>query len=139
VAEAEAQVQRGKVCFADLPGFGFAKVSQGMRNQWQELIEQYLFQRENLGLLLLLIDCRRSPKEEEKWLAELGRGGNLLIVLTKGDKLSRNQLAKQKSLITKELGIDSSSVFPTSLVGKSKGGVDTLRDEILGRLHPGRG
>jgi len=78
--------------FVDLPGYGYAKVSKKLRAQWQPMVELYLSNRQNLLGLILLIDIRRDPKQEEfdliDWLSkhELPH----LVVLTKSDKLAKS-------------------------------------------------
>jgi GTP-binding protein len=83
----------GAFCFVDLPGFGYAAVDRGMRESWRPLIETYLAKRETLRGVLLLVDVRRGPEDEESdfvpWLAE--REIPLVVALTKADKLAKNK------------------------------------------------
>ena len=77
----------------DLPGFGYAAVSADMRESWRPLIETYLAERTTLAGVVLLIDIRRGPEDEEldfvPWLA--AREMPVLVVLTKADKLAKNK------------------------------------------------
>jgi GTP-binding protein len=84
---------------ADLPGYGFAKVSQTSRHQWSTMIERYLLSRENLYCTFILLDARLEPQENDldfiHWLGEQQK--SLALVLTKADKPSRNELARSIS------------------------------------------
>jgi len=77
----------------DLPGYGYAEVSQAMRDSWRPLIESYLADRTTLAGVLLLIDIRRGAQDEEldfvPWLAE--RATPVVVALTKADKLPKNK------------------------------------------------
>jgi GTP-binding protein len=80
--------------FVDLPGYGYAKVSKGVRDTWGEMIESYLRNREQLKLALMLVDPRIPPTDSDmlmnKWLNHYGIPN--AVILTKTDKISRNQL-----------------------------------------------
>jgi GTP-binding protein len=79
----------------DLPGYGYAEVSQAMRESWRPLIEGYLAERTSLAGVLLLIDVRRGVQDEEldfvPWLAQ--RAMPAVVALTKADKLAKNKRA----------------------------------------------
>lgn len=86
----------------DLPGYGYAKVPMKVREQWGPMIQEYLEQRENLKLLLFLIDIRHVPNEEDFMLAEwvAAAGKKLILVLTKVDKVTTNERnANRKKII----------------------------------------
>jgi len=89
------------IVIADLPGYGYAKVSQAKRHELQATIENYLSKRKELIALCLLSDARRGPEIEEVELYELAFRGNchVIPILTKGDKLaqSERQRAKDKA------------------------------------------
>ncbi len=78
--------------FADLPGYGYARVSAQMRQSWKGMVEEYLERRGQLKLVIIIIDLRRGLEEDEagfmRWLKE--RGIKSLLVATKSDKLSRS-------------------------------------------------
>lgn len=88
--------------FADLPGYGFAKVPEPVRKSWQKLIEHYLLKRENLRAVIFIIDIRRGITNLDADLKNWLEANDLefLLVVTKADKLStvekRNQLKKIK-------------------------------------------
>jgi len=78
----------------DLPGYGFARVSKAIRENWHELVNTYLLTRESLKGLFLLIDCRHPLKEGDEELLEWCSQVNLpiCVLLTKADKLKRSEL-----------------------------------------------
>lgn len=94
-----------ELILADLPGYGFAKRSKILQEQWAKGIDAYLKDRPSLKLVLLLIDCRRMPQEEEisliLWAEHYQK--QILIILTKTDTLSPHELNLQTQLILKEL------------------------------------
>ncbi len=83
----------GKWHFVDLPGFGYARVSRDMQARWGRLIMEYLEKRENLKGAVLLLDARREPGEEERFLWEFltSHGRTVIPVLTKADKLKMGE------------------------------------------------
>jgi GTP-binding protein len=99
-----------RLYFVDLPGYGYAKVSKTVRETWGPMIESYLRQRDQLKLILMLVDSRMPPTESDivmkSWL-DHHRIPNA-VVLTKTAKISRNQLNQAlrtgaKTLNTKEI------------------------------------
>ena len=94
-----------RLYFADLPGYGYAKVSKTMRADWGRMAEQYLSERQELVLSIQLVDSRHKPTELDRQLHEWLTYGNkpAIIVATKTDKLSRNELAKNLADIGKTL------------------------------------
>jgi GTP-binding protein len=98
----------------DLPGYGWAKRSKSERTQWKRLVEHYLSRREALAAVLILIDVRRGPEQEELELAQfLARHGlRTAWALTKCDKLKRSALADRVRTLTAELAPEP--VIPTS-------------------------
>ncbi|MCB0794190.1 MAG: YihA family ribosome biogenesis GTP-binding protein [Flavobacteriales bacterium] len=84
---------------ADLPGYGFAKVSKGERSAWQSMLRTYLSERENLQCVFLLIDVRIPPQRNDQdmiqWLGE--QGIPFVIVFTKSDKLSERKVVEHVS------------------------------------------
>ena len=83
--------------FADLPGYGFAKVPQSVQRRWRKMIENYLLRRETLLAVIFIIDLRRDPSpldlDLQRWLET--RGVEYLLVGTKVDKLSQSEIKKQ--------------------------------------------
>ncbi|KAF0248734.1 MAG: ribosome bioproteinis GTP-binding protein YsxC/EngB [bacterium] len=118
--------------FVDLPGYGFAKLSKKERETLLLLIEKYLAQRTELVLSILLIDSRHLPTEFDllmkSWLEEIGRP--FLIVLTKSDKLSNNELRNQVGKIKLALGVQDVVTY-SSITGSGK---DSLWKAILAQI-----
>ena len=102
-----------EIMLVDLPGYGFAAVSKSERASWAKSIETYLTKRENLKACVLILDVRHKPSGEDldmlEWFGETET--NTLVVLTKTDKLSKNQIAKQLRIISEEIGIDKEHFF----------------------------
>lgn len=84
--------------FVDLPGYGFAKVPKKEKARWQEMIEGYLLGSESLRLLILLIDARIGVQDNDRLMIQWLESHRLsyLKVLTKADKLKKNQLRSEK-------------------------------------------
>lgn len=103
----------------DMPGYGFAARSNDEVLEWHEMIEAYLMGRENLRGLLLIMDIRREWSEDEELLKKFSeeRGFPLAVVLTKADKLSRNQIFSTVAKAKKFSGL--SAVFPVSSLKKT--------------------
>jgi GTP-binding protein len=84
----------GRACvFADLPGYGFARVPEAVQAGWKPMIEHYLGEREALRLVVLLVDARREPQELDLALIDGLQQANLRhqVVITKADKLSKHE------------------------------------------------
>ncbi len=90
-----------KMYLVDLPGYGYAKVSQGMQTSWQNVITSYLEKRETIACVIVIIDIRHELKEQDRQLVEWLRYIQLpfLPVYTKADKLPRNKQAKNASVL----------------------------------------
>ncbi len=92
--------------FVDLPGYGFARVPEKVRQSWGPMVEAYLAGRENLALIVLILDIRRELRDDDRnfllWMEEKGRPCQL--VLTKADKLSRRQALASQRLIEAQAG-----------------------------------
>ncbi len=117
--------------FVDLPGYGFAKVPENVRQQWQRLIEAYLQERETLRNVVLIVDSRHKPTAQDRqlkeWLDYYQRP--VLIVASKIDKLKRGQIQKQLKQIKQDLSLDKTPLVHSSL---EKG----RREEIWNNLWP---
>ncbi len=86
--------------FADLPGYGYAKVSKSMRSDWGVMAEEYLSQREELALCVQLVDSRHPPTPLDIQLNDWLKHNNkpFIVVATKADKLSNNELSKSMKI-----------------------------------------
>lgn len=107
--------------FVDLPGYGYANVPLSVKEQWGHLIEEYLKDRPQLRLIILIIDSRRNPREEEARFAEWlnMHGISLMVVLTKVDKLKKNMRLKSLNAWQKFLSIDKITPF-SAMTGEGK-------------------
>ena len=107
-----------KVYFVDFPGYGFAKVPEDIRKHWKPMVEAYLTSRKSLKLVVIILDCRRMPSQEDINLLEWLRFYNIaaLVVLTKIDKISQNQRKKQKLLVEKILNLEGEQIVLFSAV-----------------------
>lgn len=87
--------------FVDLPGYGYARVPEAIRRQWGPMVETYLHDRPTLRLVVVILDVRRDPSPEDlqliQWLDLYSI--EYTIVITKVDKISRNELRVRKDLI----------------------------------------
>ncbi len=119
----------------DLPGFGYAEVSQAMRESWRPLIESYLTDRTTLAGVLLLIDIRRGAEEEEldfvPWLAE--RKTPIVVALTKCDKLPKNKRTLEVMRQKKLLGLRRD---PFAVSTHSHDNIDALWRAVLQLISP---
>ena len=95
--------------FVDLPGYGYAAVSKSEKTLWGKVIEDYLNIRPQLYLVLLLLDIRHKPSKDDenmyRWI--LSSGIDYLVVATKADKISRQQMKNNVLLIRNTLQIPS--------------------------------
>ncbi|ONI38131.1 YihA family ribosome biogenesis GTP-binding protein [Candidatus Epulonipiscium fishelsonii] len=120
-----------KINFVDLPGYGYAKVSKTQKESWGNLIEGYLRDRNSLQQVILLIDIRHEPSQNDKtmydWIYHYNY--NVIVVATKMDKIKRSQVAKHLSVIRAGLGLkQSDKLIPFS--SNTKQGKDEIWIEI---------
>ena len=106
-----------KIYFVDLPGYGYANVSKKEISSWSRMIETYLYSREQLKLIIMVVDIRHLPTENDKtmhlWLKESSIP--YIIAATKADKVSKSQVKKNVNDIRKALEIDEQIlVIPAS-------------------------
>lgn len=125
-----------KCYFVDLPGYGYARVPWEVKRSWGEMVEEYLRFRPNLKAVVTILDIRRDPSEGDKrlllWLEHFGKPA--IVVLTKTDKLSRQQALGRKERIQDDLAqIDHLGPFLFS--SRTKQGVRGLweiLEEVIG-------
>lgn len=116
------------VDFVDLPGYGYAKVSKSELSRWSDLIEGYFNQERAFALAVQLIDIRHEPSKLDQHMVGFLQESGLpfAIALTKADKLSKQQAAKQRAAIVRSLGLPGT--VPVVLTSSEKGaGIDELR------------
>ena len=99
--------------FVDLPGYGYAKVSKEIKEKWGRMIERYLQTSAQLKNIFLLLDIRHAPTENDRQMYAWIRAQGLepAIILTKADKIRRNQLVKQQKMIAAALGAGAGTVM----------------------------
>lgn len=111
---------RPEVVFADLPGYGYAKLSKEVTAEWPLFIDPYLLGREALALIIVLVDTNIPPQERDKqlieWLQHHQR--RFVVVGTKSDRISGNQLRNAQTKLTQALGVDR--IVPFSKLGAGK-------------------
>lgn len=104
----------------DLPGYGYAKAPPALRKQWGPMIEAYLASRESLKAVVLILDIRREPSEGDLQMLRWLEMYNIppIIVLTKCDKLSKNEFAKQRTIIAAAIKRDKGMLLPFSALSR---------------------
>jgi GTP-binding protein len=124
-----------KIALVDLPGYGYAKVPQNLRDAWSKQLEEYFQNRQPLRLILLLLDIRRTPNEEDlamaKWSACMQKP--LLVIFTKCDKLDSNQVSRSISssmeILSKIDGLTLPDPIPVSIHDSSS------RDRLIRSIN----
>jgi GTP-binding protein len=108
------QVRRRRLIFADLPGYGYAKISKSISAGWPEFIEPYLSIRSKLKLCVCLVDSNVPPQESDRqlidWLRAVGR--DFTVVATKIDRLSGNE--RTRNLLALKTGLEVDEVLQVS-------------------------
>lgn len=119
---------RPEMVFTDLPGYGYAKISREISQEWPKFIEPYLRERPNLSLCLALIDANVSPQSSDRQMIEYlsATGRQFVIVATKTDRMSGNQLHRALQVLRAEHA--DAKVLPYS--AKSGVGREELWREI---------
>jgi GTP-binding protein len=126
--------------FVDLPGYGYAKVSQEQRRKWGQFIEQYLTQREPLKLLMLLVDARHEPSKDDvlmyDWVKHIGLP--MAVVATKADKLPKSQWQKHVKIVKETLGMGKDDPFflISSETGMGKDELWSFLEGVIGYVDP---
>lgn len=108
--------------FVDLPGYGYAKVSKTEQEKWKDIIEKYLTTRKNLKEIVMIVDIRHSPTEQDlimyDFIKSFGYSG--IIIATKADKISKGNFQKNVKIIRDKLGVeDNNLIIPYSAVNKT--------------------
>ena len=117
----------GEFYLVDLPGYGFARVSEKTKQQWGKMIENYLHTSRQLRRVFLLIDIRHDPSANDvqmyKWIVH--QGFQPVIIATKADKIKPSQMEKHLNMLRQVLGLpEELRIYPYSALKK------TGRDEI---------
>ena len=123
--------------FVDLPGYGYARANEEVKAKWGKLIEDYLHQSKQIKLVMLLIDIRHKPSENDclmyRWICD--HGYKPVIIATKSDKINRSQLNKQLQMIADELQVlPETIIIPFSALNKQgREDIYELLDMTLGK------
>ena len=125
-------INEGQFRLVDLPGYGYAKVSKSESADWGRMMEGYLSGRKSLRKVVQLVDSRHAPTAQDKQMYDYLRyyGLDGIVVATKADKLSSNELQRSLSVIRKELQLDKESILIAASALKKSG-----TDEILGVMQ----
>ncbi len=120
----------------DLPGYGYAKVPEAMRERWRTVIDAYLRQRESLRGVVLIIDARHPLKEFDQQMLDFCRNIGMAChcLLTKADKLSRGEAARTLALVRKEIAALGSNASAQLFSVPAKTGLDEARATLIGLL-----
>lgn len=117
--------------FVDLPGYGYAKVSESVKEKWGKMIENYLHRSKQLKRVFLLVDIRHAPSANDRvmydWIVR--NGYHPVIIATKLDKINRSQIQKQLKLIREALQVEPGTVLIPFSAETKQG-----REEIYGIL-----
>ncbi len=125
-----------KMYFTDLPGYGYAKVPESIKRFWGPMVETYLQERKNLAIVLLILDIRREPNDDDHSLLEWLQAYQIpcLLVITKADKLSRGQAKVRQSEICRLLSVEpTATILFSAKTGEGKEGIWTEISKQLGR------
>ena len=116
--------------FVDLPGYGFARRSKAERDRWAELIGDFFASERSFNLVVSLVDIRHDPSKLDHDMIDYLQGNefNFIVCLTKADKLSRTQQARQAAAIKKQLNVPAENVIITS--SQTGTGIDELKKRI---------
>lgn len=126
-----------KFRIVDLPGYGYARVSKSISQDWGKMVESYLETRKNLLKVVQLVDIRHEPTGDDRQMYEYLQYHGLdgIVVATKADKLSANERRKSISRIRKVLDLNADDVvIPVSALKRS--GQDLLLEEIGKLIEP---
>ncbi len=124
-----------KICFVDLPGYGYAKVSKAERAKWGRMIETYLTERANLKGFILIIDSRHDLSPLDGQMAHFLHHYQIpyLTVATKADKLKKTRLSRQIARLAEEMARERGEVVPFSaLTGMGAAEVWRWISEVAG-------
>lgn len=125
----ERRTVRPSLIFADLPGYGYAKISKSISAEWPKFIEPYLAYREMLAMCICLVDTNIPPQESDGQLIAYLQGAQkpFLVVGTKADRLSNNVLAKSLAALKRAHNVEE--ILPVS--AKTDAGTKVLWQRLL--------
>src|SRR5271167_2152999 len=120
---------RPEVVFADLPGYGYAKISREISAEWPKFIEPYLNDRPTLALCIALVDVNIPPQQSDRQLLDFlnASGRDFLLIATKSDRLSNNQLSNALRSLAE--------AYPTATVIPFSAKTGAGRDEVWNKIR----
>ena len=124
--------------FVDLPGYGYARISKAKKAEWRPLIESYLGRTTQLRGLVLLLDIRRDPSEDDRSMLDFLAQVEIptLVALTKSDKLSKSAVPARVDEISRALSLEAEQIIPFSVV--TGAGRTELLEAIMQLVAPPR-
>ena len=121
----------GEFVLADLPGYGFARVSKGEKEKWAKTLDQFFKNKENIAHVFMLVDSRHDPTEDDVQMIEFLHFHTIpfTVTLTKADKLSRMKLKEHIKAIAADLYLGANNLLATSAeTGYGK-------NDVLNKIH----
>ncbi len=106
----------------DAPGYGFANVNKKLKNKFGLIMEDYLESRENLKMVFMLVDFRHKPTDDDVMMYKYLKHYNIpvSVICTKLDKVSKNSVMKNKSIIMNTLGMDEEPILFSVITKEGK-------------------
>ena len=130
----------GEMYLVDLPGYGYAKVSQAKKEKWGKMIEKYLHTSKNLKAVFLLIDIRHEPSANDRQMYDwiLHNGYEPIIIATKLDKLKRSQVQKHLKMVREGLQVKKGTAVIAYSAETKQGREEIweLIDSLTGKEDP---
>nr|WP_177298059.1 ribosome biogenesis GTP-binding protein YihA/YsxC [uncultured Blautia sp.] len=130
----------GEMYLVDLPGYGYAKVSQAEKEKWGKMIEKYLHTSKNLKAVFLLIDIRHEPSANDRQMYDwiLHNGYEPIIIATKLDKLKRSQVQKHLKMVREGLQVKKGTAVIAYSAETKQGREEIweLIDSLTGKEDP---
>lgn len=125
-----------KLMLVDLPGYGYAAASKGERKALSDIINEYLTERKQLVQLILLVDSRHKPTEDDRRMMDTikSAGGMAVVIATKTDKLSKRELEENLDRIIETLNLSDGDIllpFSTKTAESAENFWDYIYDYIL--------
>ena len=116
----------------DVPGYGYAKVNDKIKESFGDMLDTYLRERDVLKGLVLIVDYRHKPTHDDKMMYDYAKHYHIpvIVVATKEDKLKRNDLKKNEKIIKDTLGFDKNDIF-LRFSSLNKVGIDEVWEKIL--------
>lgn len=126
----------GEFILADLPGYGFARVSKAEKDRWARLMEDFFAQNGVISHVFALVDCRHEPTANDVNMIEFLNFNRIpfTVVATKADKLSKAQLARGIQTIAAALKCGAGNIIPAS--AETRQGLPAILSEIEKRINP---